>query len=364
MNNLNLQKTTETEIDSVINFIPSAILWIDKNQIIKNVNDNFLTIVVKSKDDVIGSKLSDYPFLNLHQYFSHIELLRNRDIKIVDHFEIEEESKSIQFYIKELEHENSFVIMGIDVSNEIYRTKAQEEARRQQEENRRFTMIGQIATGAAHEINNPLAIISGFLFNMKRTLEIKDLNLEKEYFLEKIVKSMANIDRIARTVRGLSFLSKNDLKSPFVKVHISEIINHALDVCLEKFKASGITLIVDDSTPEMIVLGRPIQLAQAIIHLLMNAHDSVELNDNKWIRIELEMTPTNFIISVLDSGFGIPAELRTKIMEPYYTSKSINNNTGLGLSTSKVIIQNHDGELFLDNESIATKFSIKLKKSN
>ena len=362
MNNLKLIDKTETEVNSIINFIPSAILWIDQNQIIKNANDNFLAIVNKNKDNVLGTPLTDYPFLNLHQYFSHIELLRNRDIKIVDHFEIEEETKTVRFYIKEIEHDNSFVVMGLDISNEIYRSEAHEEVRRQQEENRRFMLIGQIATGVAHEINNPLAIISGFLFNMRRALEIKELNLDRDYFLDKLSKSMVNIDRIARIVRGLKFLSRNDLKSPFVKVHISEIINHALDVCLEKFKANGITLKVDDSTTEMTVLGHPVQLAQALIHLLMNAYDAVNPCDHKLVQIQFEITPTNFIFSVLDSGTGIPANIRLKIMEPFYTTKAINNNVGLGLSTSQVIIQNHQGELFLDNESIMTKFSIKLKK--
>ena len=361
MNNLNLLNKTDAEINSVINFMPSAILWIDQHLKIKNVNSNFLSIFDKHKDDVIGTKLSDYPFLNLHQYFSHIDLLRNRDVKIVDHFEIEEEMKTVRFYIKEIEDENSFLIMGIDISNEIYRSEAHEEVRRQQEENTRFMLIGQIATGVAHEINNPLAIISGFLFNMRRSLETKDLNLDKDYFLDKISKSMNNIDRMARIVRGLKFLSKNDLKSPFVSVHVLEVVNHALDVCLEKFKVNGITLTIGETTPEMIVKGRPVQLAQALINLLMNSYDALEMSEEKWIRIEFETTPNNFLISILDSGPGIPVEFRKKIMEPFFTTKAINKNVGLGLSTTKVIIQDHNGEIFLDENSLVTKFSLKLK---
>lgn len=361
MNNLNLLNKTDAEINSVINYIPSAILWIDQHQKIKNANDVFLSIIAKNKEDVIGTKLSDYPLQNLQQYFSHIDLLRNRDIKIVDHFEIEEEMKTVRFYIKEVEHENSFIIMGIDISNEIYRSEAHEEIRRQQEENTRFMLIGQIATGVAHEINNPLAIISGFLFNMKRALEKHDLNLDREYLLDKITKSMINIDRMAMIVRGLKFLSKNDLKSPFVKVHIQEIVNHALDVCSAKFKATGITLIVNETTPDMNVNCRPVQLTQALINLLMNAHDAVEDSEKRWVRIQFETTPKNFFISVVDSGPGVPSELRNKIMEPFFTTKTASKSVGLGLSTSKVIVQDHNGELLFDDKSAETKFSIRLK---
>lgn len=361
MNNMNLLNKTDAEINSVINFIPSAILWIDQHQKIKNANDVFLSIIAKTKEDVIGTKLADYPLQNLQQYFSHIDLLRNRDIKIVDHFEIDKEMKSVRFYIKEVEHENSFIIMGIDISNEIYRSEAHEEVRRQQEENTRFILIGQIATGVAYEIDNPLTIISRFLLNMKIALEKKGHLIDKEYFLDKVTKSMVNIDRMAMIVRGLKFLSKNDLKSPFTKIHVQEIVNQALDACAEKFKATGITLTVADTNPEMYVKCRPVQLSQALINLLMNAHDAVETSEKKMVCIEFETVPNNILISVLDSGPGIPRELREKIMEPFFTTKTINKGVGLGLSTSKIIIEDHDGELFFDDKSSMTKFSIKLK---
>ena len=361
MNNLNFSNKTDAEINSIINYIPSAILWVDKHQLIKNANDVFLSIIAKKKEDVIGTKLSDYPLQNLQQYFSHIDLLRNRDIKIVDHFEIEDEMKTVRFYIKEVEHENSFVIMGIDISDEIYRSEAHDEIRRQHLENSRFMFIGQIATGVAHEINNPLAIISGFLFNMKRSLEKPDLNLDKDYLLDKITKSMINIERIVMLVRGLNFLSKNDLKSPFVKTHIQEIVGHALDVCSEKFKANGITLIVNETTPEMNVNCHPVQLTQVLINLLMNAHDAALDSENKWVRIQFEYSLKNFFISVVDSGAGVPVEFRNKIMEPFFTTKMVSKCLGLGLSTSKIIVQDHHGELLFDDTSVETKFSIKLK---
>lgn len=361
MNNLNLLNKTDAEINSVINYIPSAILWVDQHQNIKNINDNFLSIISKNKDEVIGTKLSEYPFLNLHQYFSHIELLRNRDLKIVDHFEIGEQTKTVRFYINEVEHENSFIIMGLDISNEIYRSEAHEEVRRQQEENTRFMLIGQIASGVAQEINNPLAIISGFLYNMKRALKGSEINLDREYFSDKINKSMSNIDRIAMIVRGLKFLSQNDLKSPLEIVHITQIIKHALDVCSEKFKANGINLIIGETKLGMSVSCRPVQLTQAIINILMNAHDAVLDCDLKQVQIQFETKDRNLFVSIIDSGPGIPVELRKNIMDPFFTTKELDKKVGLGLSTSKIIIQDHDGELTFDDTSEKTKFIIKLK---
>lgn len=361
MNNLNLSNKTDAEIDSVINLIPSAIIWMDQNQKIKNANDVFLNIINKTKNQVVGTDLSQYPLQNLKQYFSHIELLRNRDIKIVDHFEVENDKKTVRFYIKEVEQ--SFLIMGIDISNEIYRSEAHEEVRRQQEENARFMMIGQIATGVAHEINNPLAIISGFLFNMKRTLENKDTAFNSEYFLDKISKSMINIDRIAMIVRGLKFLSKNDLTSPFENVHVSELIEHALDISSEKFKATGVTLQIGDTTPAMIVNCRPVQMTQVLINLLTNAHDAVLESEVKHVQVNFKQDVNHFTISITDSGPGIPVDIRNKIMQPFFTTKFANKGVGLGLSTSKIIVQDHKGELLLDESNPETTFCIILKNS-
>jgi C4-dicarboxylate-specific signal transduction histidine kinase len=222
-------------------------------------------------------------------------------------------------------------------------------------------MIGQIATGVAHEINNPLAIISGFLFNMKRTLEKEGSNLNTEYFLDKISKSAINIDRIAMIVRGLKFLSRNDLTSPFEDVHIQEIIDHALDICSEKYKATGVTLVIDDSTPEMMVNCRPVQLTQVLINLLTNAHDAVLESEKKLVRISFKKDDRNFTISVTDSGPGVPVEIRDQIMKPFFTTKFANKGVGLGLSTSRVIVQDHKGELLLDQSNPETTFSIILK---
>jgi C4-dicarboxylate-specific signal transduction histidine kinase len=363
MNNLNFSNKTDAEINSVINLIPSAIIWIDQNYKIKNANDIFLNIFNKTKDQVIDTDLSEYPLQNLQQYFSHIDLLRNREMKIIDHFEIKQEKKTVRFYIKEVESENSFLIMGIDISNEVYRTEAHEEAKRQQEENARFLIIGQIATGVAHEINNPLAIISGFLFNMKRTLEKTETPINIEYFLEKIAKSMINIDRIATIVRGLKFLSKNDLTAPFEDIHIKTIIEYALNVCYEKFKAAGVTLVIDNSTPEMTINCRPVQMTQVVINLLTNALDAACESEQKIVKICFKQDEKLFTISITDSGPGIPLEIRNQIMRPFFTTKYANKGVGLGLSTSKIIVQDHKGELLLDDTNPETTFNIILKNS-
>ena len=83
------------------------------------------------------------------------------------------------------------------------------------------------------------------------------------------------------------------------------------------------------------------------------------MKKNKWIKVKVETDPQNIFIRVVDSGKGVPPELRKKIMEPFYTTKSESHGTGLGLSISRQIIDQHGGELYYEDAAYTT-FTIRL----
>lgn len=356
MNTLN---KTDAEINTIINFIPFAVLWLDENLQLKNANDLLLGIIKKSKDEVIGTDLKSYPFQNLQQFFTHIEILKNRDICIIDNFQVVEESKTVRFYVKEVEQEKSFLVLGIDQSRDVIRNTALEEVRQEEEINTRFTLIGQLAAGVGHEINNPLAIISGLLFNMKKNL---DVDIDKEYLLDKISKASLSVDRIAMIVRGLRFLSRNDLNSPFEKIYLQELIDTTLETSAAKFKSTGVELTIESPVPAVILECRPYQLSHVFSSLLTNAHEAVVNSEKKWVKMVFEMTDDHFVVSIVDSGPGVDKDIRNKIMKPFFTTKNTAKGVGLGLSTSKVIVQDHKANLILDEESAETKFSVLFPK--
>ena len=356
MNTLN---KTDAEINTIINFIPFAVMWLDENLKIKNVNDLFLTIIKKSKEDVVGTDLSDYPFQNLQQFFSHIEFLKNRDICIIDNFKAVEEAKTVRFYVKEVEQEKSFLVLGIDQSRDVIRNTALEEVRQEQELNMRVSLVGQLASGVAHEINNPLTMISGLLHNMQKNL---DLGFDKDFLLDKISKAAMNTERLAMIVKGLKFLARSDLNSPFEKVYLQELVDTSLEACATKFNSQNVEFTVENPIPEVILECRPHQLSHVLYSLLANAYEAVESVDKKWIKLVFETTDDHFIISVIDSGAGLDEENKNKIMKPFFTTKNKVKNVGLGLSTSKVIVQDHGANLIFDDASADTKFSVLFKK--
>jgi len=106
---------------------------------------------------------------------------------------------------------------------------------------------------------------------------------------------------------------------------------------------------------------REVQIVQVLLNLLQNAFDAVvECEGDKWIRLEVASSAQSAVFDVIDSGPGVPPELRARIMEPFFTTKPVGKGTGLGLSLSKAIVDEHRGELNLCERENHTCFSLVL----
>jgi len=86
------------------------------------------------------------------------------------------------------------------------------------------------------------------------------------------------------------------------------------------------------------------------------------LEEDRWIKIDLITNPTSFVISVTDSGNGIPTDFQDKLFQPFFTTKEIGRGTGLGLSLSSAIAKHHGGSLTLDNDSSNTRFVLEIPR--
>lgn len=220
--------------------------------------------------------------------------------------------------------------------------------------------LGEMGAGIAHEINNPLSVI---MMNNK----IIEMNLKKGKatleklgpVIERTNKSVANIMSIINTMRNLS-RKTDDL--PFTPVSIKDVIDQAIPICNEKFKYNDVDLKInlDNELYNTIINCRSTEISQVLINLLNNAFDAVIDKQEKWVKIDFAKLDNNIIISVIDSGEGIPKEIAKNIFEPFYTTKAVGSGTGLGLSLSKKILNNHNGDLLLDQGFPHTKFDIVL----
>lgn len=221
----------------------------------------------------------------------------------------------------------------------------------------KMASLGEMASGIAHEINNPLAIIKMTALQMQ-----KNVTDESTILKNGIAKIDSTVDRISKIIQGLRTFSRDGRNDPFEIVSFDTLIDDILSFCKERLKHHSITLIKDELDPNLVFEGRQIEISQVILNLLNNAIDAVDSlpDDNKWIRISAKNNGSFLEIKITDSGSGISLETQSKMFQPFFTTKEIGKGTGLGLSLSLTIIKNHLGEIFLDNDSPNTCFILRL----
>lgn len=231
----------------------------------------------------------------------------------------------------------------------------------------KFQSLGEMAGGIAHEINNPLTIIMAYSETLGRDLKKATAPDSAgpppmDRWIERIERIHRTASRIDRIVRGLLSFARDGRRGEFIKTDLNKVILETLDLCQSKIRNAGITLEIKYFPQATFVIGSPSQLSQVLLNLLKNAVDAIESEDrgtDRWIRISCHQTHLENQISVANSGPAIPADVASRIMEPFFTTKPVGQGTGLGLSISQNIIQMHKGVLTLIN-SQPTEFIVKL----
>lgn len=224
----------------------------------------------------------------------------------------------------------------------------------------KMAAIGEMAGGIAHEINNPLMIISSYNRQIKKNIDLGTLN--REQILKHNEKIDQTITRITNIITSLKRVSRDSSNEDYLPVSIAEIINDVLPLCREKFLTSGIEIKIDLGAKEFnsLVVCSRVQLSQVLLNLMNNAYDAIEFSDNPWLEIKCEVFNDKVKIIIIDSGKGIPASIKDKIFQPFFSTKEPGKGTGLGLSISKTIITRHNGQIYLDSSYNYTRFVIEL----
>ncbi len=244
-----------------------------------------------------------------------------------------------------------------DITNEIKHRTEKQMLQAQVAQASKLSTLGEMASGIAHEINNPLAIIHGRTMLIKKKfskLNIESFDIESDL---KIIET--TVDRIAKIVGGLRTYSRSAENDPFETVKMAQIIDETVSLTAEKIKQSGVELRV--VCPEDVtVQARSAQISQVLMNLISNAEYEVQKYNEKWIEILVQAHGSRVIIMVTDSGQGIDPKIVSKLMEPFFTTKQVGLGTGLGLSISKNLIEQHGGKLYYDASCENTRFVIEL----
>jgi signal transduction histidine kinase len=229
--------------------------------------------------------------------------------------------------------------------------------------NSRLASLGEMAGGIAHEINNPLSIISSKASLIQLILNNEEPQIERaKSELEKLVQTTF---RIAGIVKGLLTFARGDKNVDYQNISVEDILNDVSFLCGEKAKAKGID-IQFQAKKDLTILGSSVQIAQVILNLVNNSMDAIPTEKEPWIKVEAQPSDSGEHIrfSVTDCGSGINPQQLEKLMQPFFTTKSVGQGTGLGLSISRGLVESHGGTLTYDQNSRHTRFYFDLKNTN
>ncbi len=244
------------------------------------------------------------------------------------------------------------------------RMEAQIESQRLQVlQHSKMSALGEMASGIAHEINNPLAILMGNVTVLRLQLQSEDKKITD---IEKSLKVMEQtIHRIANTIQELRHFSRDESNATFNAIPVEKLVKDTLLFCESRFTHGEVQLRVNAIDKRAIVSCQEIMVRRALLNLLNNAFEAVSINDGeKWISIDCQVQESQCLIRVTDSGRGVQPEHIDKIMEPFFTTKDVGQGTGMGLSVTKGIIETQKGSLTFDREAPHTTFVISLPRAN
>jgi PAS domain S-box-containing protein len=231
----------------------------------------------------------------------------------------------------------------------------------------KLSAVGEMAAGIAHEINNPLAVVSVKAQQLKEAADAAQKAEKPEGVEPALVSKLAEgiertASRIAKIVRGLRTLSRNAEHDPFEAASVSSLVDDALSICRSRFAHHGVPLEVLDNCQSLAIECRPTQVSQILVNLVNNAFDAVAAYPEKWVRIESALEGDTLVFRVIDSGKGIPAELRERVLQAFFTTKAAGKGTGLGLSIVMGLVKAHEGSLVIEHDHPNTCFAVRLPR--
>lgn len=216
----------------------------------------------------------------------------------------------------------------------------------------RLAAIGRLASGLAHEINNPINGVRNCIYAIKADPENKEQTRE---YLDMMDEGLSHASGVIEKLLGFARKQQSDM-APVV---INDAVESVVRLVNFKLGRKNITLEteLEDGLPAVMADRQLIQ--EVIMNLLINAVDAVD--DGGFIRIKTQSSAAEILLSVLDNGQGIAKHLQDQIFEPFFTTKDTGEGTGLGLSISLGIIQAHGGILDVSSTpDTGTTFTIQL----
>ncbi len=351
-------RAAEVQFARFFNTTPIAIATVDKTGHVKRANASFARLfgdAVKGEDRQILFAVAEAGRLALGEALARA-VAGQSDIKPVDAQIGGEDGNSAKFFFSAMEGERdengpdgeAAILYALD-------TTEQRQLELQILQSQKMESVGQLAGGIAHDLNNVLTAIMGFSDLLLATHKQTDPSFRD------IMQIKHNATRAAGLVRQLLAFSRRQTLRPQV-LALADVLTD-LRLMLGRLLGEKVTLDVHHGRDLWLVKADSGQLEQVIVNLVINARDAMPEGGKVTLRTRNipagEVAQFNkpllpaaewVLVEVEDTGTGIPAEIRDKIFEPFFSTKEVGKGTGLGLSTVYGIVKQTEGFIFVDSE--------------
>ena len=342
------ERLTESEkkYHTIFNNIPNPIFILNVDTLaVLDCNASVAAVYGHVREALIGTCFLDlFPAPDRPRYAQQLKTTRAID----QAKQIDREGRTVFVNIRtapsQYPDQPALLVITSDITKRL-------EAEQQLIQAGKMATLGEMATGVAHELNQPLSVIK-----TASSFCIKKLNrcepIRADIMATMFQKIDNNVDRATKIITHMrQFARKSDMD--LEKIQINDIIARALDIFSQQLKLRGIQVNLDLDPQLPLILGDPHRLEQVFINLLVNARDAIEMRwrqqvkgpDGGSITLTSGICANRVRVEVIDTGTGIPAGLRDKVFEPFFTTKEVGKGTGLGLSISYGIVKDCQGEI-------------------
>ena len=223
---------------------------------------------------------------------------------------------------------------------ELETAREREELQRAQlAQTEKMVAVGTLAAGVAHEVNNPLAGVLASIENMRDNPDDEEM---RDRYLQLIADGLRRIERTVANL--LNFSRPREIK--LERTSINHNLRHVVELVGYQLRAAGVEVEMDLDSDPAAVEADHFQMEQLFLNLVLNALDA--MRDGGTLYLRTRVRGGKVIAEVRDTGHGIPAEVRDRIFDPFYTTREVGEGTGLGLAVSGSIVAAHGGRIELE----------------
>lgn len=361
-------RESEKMYRTLLSASPQGIIILDMKRTITNISDITVDIFgAGSKNDFCGK---DFFSLIPEKEANNLKTILSKTISdgVVQSEEIILEKKNKSPFIGEL---SATLIQDDDGSPKAYMIIIRDISQRKIMEQQlirseRMVSLGEMASGMAHEINQPLLSIQLGIENVMNKLQ--QINAaDKSYLKRKTEKIFEDIVRIGQIIDHVRAFSK-DQEYIHATFNINESIRNAVSMISQQFKHRNIQLTLNLNNDIKSISGNIYRFEQVLLNLLSNAKDAIEEKEKiqlvdfeKSVVIKTYQANNMIIVEVQDNGCGIDENEIDRLMLPFYTTKELGKGTGLGLAISFSIVKEFDGNIRIESQQgVGSNFKIEI----